>query len=486
LSLKNKTVHGISWNLINNLSMHGVQLVIGVILARLLTPAEFGLIGMTTIFVSISQTFVISGFSEALIRKKTCTQAEFSTVFYYNLVVGVCFYLLLVFSAPLISSFFNEPQLTNLVRVIGLQIVILAVSLIQRTILVKRVDFKKLTIIAIISSIFSGIVAIFMAFSGFGVWSLVFQVLIRGLLETVLFWVTVQWHPSITFSIIAFKQLFGFGSKLLAAGLLNTIFTNIYNLVIGKYFSASDLGFYSRARRFSNFVGSNISNTIQSVTYPVLSQIGEDTERLRANFKRLLLSISLLSCFFSLLMAACAQAIILTLIGEKWIQCIPYLELLCFTAMLYPLHALNLNLLKVKGRSDLFLKLSVYKKFLVLPTIIIGIKFGIIPMLFMMIVTSVVAFFLNSHYSAKLISYSTSTQIRDIGSSLLLSLTATLPAYAAGMLLDIEPGFKLGIQLLIAVLGGIVILLFSKHSGAVEIREIILLQLRKFRGTHRY
>ena len=483
LSLKRKTIHGLSWNLINNLSMHGVQLIIGVILARLLSPAQFGLIGMTAIFTAIALSFVDSGFSAALVRKKTCTQEEYSTVFFYNMFAGICLYLLLYFSSPLISSFFDEPQLTSLVRVLSLTIIILAVSQIQRTILVKRIDFKRLTIITVVSSILSGVIAIFMDLSGLGVWSLVLRLLMRSLFESILLWVTGHWQPSIVFNTTAFRELFGFGSKLCASSLLDTAYQNIYNVVIGKYFSAADLGFYSRARHFSNLVGSNISHVIQNVTYPVLSEIKDDNERLRANFKRLLMSTSLLSCYFSLLMAACSNALILTLIGEMWVQSIPYLQLLCFTAMLYPMHALNLNLLRVQGRSDLFLKLAIYKKILAIPTIIIGIMFGIIPMLFMLIAHSIVSFFFNSYYSAQLIHYSTLMQLRHIGSSLLLSLYVMLPIYVIGMLLKMKPGFELGIQVILAVLGGIAILLFSNHTGAVEIRDVLVVQFRKLRRT---
>ena len=231
---------------------------------------------MTAIFTAISQTFIDSGFSTALIRKKSCTQEEYSTVFYYNIVASLFFYILLFFFAPHISQFFNEVQLTLLIRVISLNILILASSQIQRAILIKRIEFKRLTIITVVAMVFAGTISIYMAIHGYGVWSLVALLLFRGIIISILIWITSTWRPSLVFSITAFKDLFGFGSKILASALLNTAYNNIYSLIIGKYFSINDLGFYTRALRFSNLTGKSISSIIQSVSFPVLATISDD------------------------------------------------------------------------------------------------------------------------------------------------------------------------------------------------------------------
>lgn len=481
LSLREKTIKGLSWSLANNISTNGIQFVIGIILARLLSPVEFGLIGMTAIFTAIARTFVDSGFTTALIRKNQCTQEEFSTVFYYNMFIGIILYFLLFLTAPLISNFFNEPKLINLVRVISLNIVILSISQIQRTILIKKIDFKRQTLISIIAMVCSGAVAITLAIRGFGVWSLVVLQLLRSVLETVLLWITGHWHPSIIFSMEAFKELFGFGNKMLATGLLNTAYRNVYNLVIGKYFSATELGFYSRARRFSNIVGQNVNSIIQSVTFPVLASIGDDDVRLRANYKRLLMSSSIISAFLSLSMAACAHSLVLGLLGQQWATSIPYLQLLCLAGMLYPIHSLNLNILKVKGRSDLFLKLAVYKKLLAIPTIIVGIVFGIIPMLTMVVVSSVIAFFINTLYSGKLIDYSTFEQIKNIAPSFVLAVIIALPVYIAGIVLNLKPILLLLVQATLAVAGAVLVGHVSKYEGVVEVKEVITSQLKMLR-----
>lgn len=481
MSLKSKTVQGISWSLINNISINGIQFVIGVILARLLSPSEFGLIGMTAVFTAVARTFVDSGFSTALIRKKSCSQDEYSTVFYYNMFAGVILYFLLFLLAPYISEFFNEERLTSIVRVIGINLIILSIAQIQRTILIKNIDFKRQAIITVIAKLSSGTIAIMLAFKGFGVWSLVVLELLRNVFESILLWVTGPWRPSFVFSLDAFRELFGFGSKMLASGLLNTIYQNIYNFVIGKYFSAAELGFYTRARRFSELVSRNVNSIIQSVTFPILASIGDDNDRLRRNYKKLLMSSSLISATLSLIMAASAPALVIGLLGDKWSTSIPYLQLLCFSGMLYPLHSLNLNILKVKGRSDLFLKLEVIKKLFAIPTIIIGIKYGIIPMLFMVVLSSIIAFFLNTYYSGHLINYGTYEQIRNVAPSFILATIIALPVYLTGFIIELRPIYLLMIQGAVAVAGALLVGSVSDYEGVKEVRSVVLGYLRKLR-----
>ena len=479
ISLKAKAVHGVSWSLIDKYSMLGINMVAGIILARLLMPSDFGLIGMAAIFTAFAQSFVDSGFSSALIQKKECTQSDYSTVFIYNLISGVCLYTLLYLLAPYISNFFNEPQLIGGLRIIGLQFVVVAISQIHRTRLIKKINFKKLAIISAISSIIASLIAISMAASGYGVWSIAVRLPLHSVIITTLLWISTDWRPSLQFSFTSFKELFGFGGKLLASGLLNKVNTNIYNIIIGKYFSAADLGFYSRAKNLNGLVGMQLSSVIVSVGYPVMASFGEDSERLRRNFKLIIMTASLLGGYLSLMMVAIADSFIITLLGDKWAQSIPYIQLLGIGAILYPISGLNLNLLKVKGRSDLFLKLEIYKKLLIIPNIAIGIIFGIIPMLIAMLVTSTIAFFMNSYYTVRLIEYSIREQIKDIGESLILVVAVAVPVYIAGVLLDTAAGITLGLQLFIGVVGGACILRYSKYPGAIELREIFAAQSKR-------
>jgi teichuronic acid exporter len=483
MSLKQKTVSGLMWSFIENLANQGTNFIIGIVLARLLAPRDFGLIGMITIFIAISQSFIDSGFSQALIRKKDCTQADYSTVFYFNLLAGIAFYLLLFFSAGAISVFFREPQLTLLVRVLGINLIINALSIIQITQLTKRIDFKLQTRITVLFSIGSGVISIWMALNGFGVWSLVAKSLSQYALQSFFLWFWNGWRPSWLFDKKSFKEMFAFGAKLLASGLIDTAFKNIYYLVIGKYFSAVELGYYARADQFQNLPSQNLTGIIQRVSYPVLASIQEDVAKLKAAYKKLIRSTMLLSFVFMIGMAAVAKPLVITLIGTKWLPCVIYLQLLCFVGMLYPLHALNLNMLKLQGRSDLFLRLEIIKKAIFIPMIIIGVIGGIKILILGMLFASVFAYFLNSFWSGKLIGYSSLEQLRDIFPSFLLASAMGLAAFTAGMVLKTAPWLTLLIQ---TAVGGAFVFAIGEIFGMGDylyIKRVVVEHL--FSGTNR-
>lgn len=445
-SIKEKTVSGLLWSFIDNFSRQGIVFVVGIILARLLSPREFGLIGMTTVFIAISQSFVDSGFSQALIRKKKCTQVDYSTVFYFNLTTALFFYAVLFFSSAVISNFFEEPQLKLIIRVLGLSLIVNAFTIIQRTRLTKRIDFKLQTKISVIAVVVSGTIAIVMAYKGYGVWSLVIKSLAGFALTSLLLWIWNGWIPSWVFSKKSFREMFSFGSRLLVSGLLDTAYRNIYLLVIGKYFSAADLGFYTRADQFNKLPSQNITSVIQRVSYPVLSSIQDDLPRLKAAYQKLIKSTMLISFVAMMGMAAIAEPMVLTLIGEQWLPSVVYLQLLCFVGMLYPLHAINLNMLQVQGRSDLFLRLEIIKKVMAIPVIIIGIFLGIQYMIIGMIINSVLAYFLNSYYSGRYLDYSSWEQIRDILPSFLLATSMGSIVFVLGMVLNTSNPVTLLIQ----------------------------------------
>ncbi|MBW6516737.1 MAG: lipopolysaccharide biosynthesis protein [Candidatus Cloacimonetes bacterium] len=449
MSLKDKTVSGLTWSFIDNFAKHGVQFIFGIILARLLTPREFGLIGMTTFFVAFLQPFVISGLPHALIRKSKCTQEDYSTVFYYNFVVSIVVYAILFLSAGVISNFFDEPKLKLIIRVSSLGIIISSVSIVQGVILSKRIDFKLLTKISIISALGAGIIGVVMAYRGFGVWSLVAKHLMIALITTLLLWIWNKWRPSLVFSWQSFKEMFSFGSKLLASSLLDTIHRHIYLLVIGKYFSAEELGYYTRATQFKKLPSENITRVVQRVSYPVLASIQEDIPRLKASYQKLIRSTMFITFVSMIGMAAVAKPMVLTLIGEQWLPSVIYLQLLCFVGMSYPLQAINLNMLQVQGRSDLFLKLEIIKKLLVIPTIFVGIFLGIKIMIGLMFFNTLIAFFINSKWSGKFIGYSSLDQLKDIFPSFLVAISMGLPVFMAGQFLRTSPLVTLTFQILL-------------------------------------
>lgn len=448
-NLKQKTITGITWSFIEFFSRQGFTFIIGIILARLLSPKEFGLVGLAAIFIAISRTLVDSGFSQALVRKKNCTQIDYSTVFYFNVIIGIIIYLALMLLSGEISRFFGEPELEGIVEVLGLGVIINSFAVVQLAKLTKEMNFKLQTKISILSAVISGITGVVMAYQGHGVWSLIVKSLSGFIITTILLWLFVKWRPSFVFSMKSFNEMFSFGSKLLINGLLNSLYTNIYLIVIGKYYSAIEVGFYTRADQFKKLLSENISSIIQRVSYPALSTIQDDIPRLKIAYQILIKSTMFIVFILMMTMAAVAKPMVLVLIGEKWLPSVEYLQLLCFAGMFYPIHAINLNMLLVKGDSGLFLKLSIIRKLFVVPVILIGIYWGIKFMIVGMIFNSVIFLFINSYYSGKYIGYSSWSQMKDIFPSFIIALLIAIIVYLCGMILTIQMYWVLLIQLLI-------------------------------------
>ena len=481
MSLKSKTITGVLWSAVDNFAAQAITFLVGIILARLLTPAEFGLIGMLAIFISVSETFINSGFTNALIRKNDATETDYSTVFYFNLAAGITLFLILLFSAPLIGRFFNEPQLVPIVRVLAIGLIISSLTIIQRTTLTKRIDFKLQAKISLISGILSGIIAIAMAYKGFGVWSLVVKTLSAQAITSLLLWLWNRWRPTLVFSRKSFKELFSFGSKLLASGLIDTLYQNMYYVIIGKFFSPADLGFFTRAKGFVDLPSTNLDAVMTRVTYPVLSQMQDDKVKLKAGYKRMIKSIMFISSVLLIGMAAIAEPMIITLIGEPWRKAILYLQIISFIGMLYPLHALNLNMLQVLGRSDLFLRLEIIKKIISIPAIVIGVLISIEAMLIGMCFNSLIAYFINSYWSGKFIKYPMREQVADILPGLGIALLMGVGVYFAGLLLPFSYLIRLIIQLALGAILTIGISELLKPEAYVELKRIAIDTIGKIR-----
>ena len=356
--LKEKTLSGVKWSAIGRFSTQGISFLIGLILARILSPSDYGVTGMVAIFFAIAQTFIDSGFGSALIRKQDCTDVDYSTAFYFNAVVGLVFCLLL----SLAAEFFNTPILEDIVVVMSINMFISSLSIVQTARLTAAVDFKSQAKINLVTTIFSGVVGIAMAYNGFGVWSLVWQGVFANLLRTILLLFATKWYPKWQFSKESFKYLFNFGSKILTASLLHTVYSNLTTLIIGKYYTAKDLGYYSRGESMANLPSTNITGILQSVTYPILSKIQDDDKRLIQVYRKYIAVTSLVIFFGMFLLAALAKPLILTLLTAKWLPSVLFLQVFCFALMFDHLCQLNLNILYVKGRSDLVLRLEIIKK----------------------------------------------------------------------------------------------------------------------------
>ena len=454
-SLKQKTVKGVFWSSVERFSVQGIQFLVMIIMARLLTPKDYGLVGMVAIFIAVSQSLVDSGFSQALIRKQNRTETDNSTVFYFNIVVGALLYFILFAIAPWVADFYDSPELTALMRVVCLSVVFNSFVVVQRALLTVNIDFKTQAKASLTAAIVSGIVGISMAYSGFSYWSIVAQQLVNLGLNTLLLWIFARWRPRLIYSCNSFRELFTFGSKLMASGLLDVIYRNMYLLVIGKVFTASSLGYYTRAHQFAEFPSSNLTGIIQRVTYPVLCQIQNDDERLALIYRRFLRVSAFL--IFPLLvgLSAVAEPFILLLLKEQWLFASTLLQIICFGMMWYPIHAINLNLLQVKGRSDLFLKLEIIKKIIAVIILCITVPMGLIAMCVGQIFSSIICLIINTHYTGKLIQVGFLRQMRDLLPTLLLSLTMWgvvyfIISFLTGSLLQLITGICVGVIYYIA------------------------------------
>lgn len=429
-SLKHKTIKGVSWSFVEQILTRGVNFVIGIILARLLSPTDYGLVGLLGIFLAISQLFIDGGLASALIREKNATEEDFSTVYIINLVLSLFFYLLLFFVAPVVANFYEQPLLEPLMRVVALILIIGSLASVQGTLLTIRVDFRTKSIISVAGSLVSGAVGIVFAYKGFGVWALVAQSLASALVATLLTLAFVRWWPRLVFSMKSFKKLFAYSSKLLAASLISVIYDNAYPMVIGKRFSAADVGQYSRAGQFPGIANSTITGALNRVAFPILSQIQDDDQRLLGVYEKYIQLSSFLIFPVILFICGCARPLVSLLLTDKWLACVPLMQIICFSMLTNGITAINLNLLYVKGRSDLVLRLEVIKKTLAFTILFVSMFFSIEIMCLGQVLYSFIALYLNTFYTKRILGYSFGNQMKAIFPYFLLSLVVLAEALA--------------------------------------------------------
>ena len=467
-SLKDKTIKGTAWSAADAFLGQGVTFLVGIVLARLLSPEEYGLIGICLIFNTVLNGIVDSGFSNALIRKKDVSDADYNTMFITNLGISIVLYGLLFVSSPIVAHFFGRQELTVLVRATGLVLLFNALSITQVVILTKRIDFKTKTKASFVSAILSGLVGIAMAYKGFGVWALVGQMLSKQLIYTLCLWGLNKWWPSFTFSSKSFHYMWGFGWKLLVSGLLNNIWSQLYQVVVGKFYSPATLGQYTRSNEYASIFSSNLTSIIQRVSYPVLSEIQDDKHRMVEGYRRVIKMTMFVTAICMISLGAVAEPLIYCLIGPQWHEAATYLPLICISMSLYPLHAINLNMLQVLGRSDIFLYLEVIKKVIYLVPICIGIFVDIYWMLVASILTGFVSLYLNSWYTGKALGYTFWKQLRDIAPFFGIAFAIALSVYFFKYL----PISNLVILPMQVLLGALVFITACRKSGLEEYKEV--------------
>lgn len=437
------------WVTLDKLGGSSVNFVITILLARLLIPSDFGLVAMVMVFFEFSAVFVESGFSTALIREKAISTTDKSTTFIFNLASAVVLYAVLFACAPWIAAFYRVPALTAIVRVMGLNLIVDAISIVQSSTLIHRVDFRKQAFARFGGVLVSGLIGVTLAFQGYGVWALVARTLVNGAVLAALLWRLDPWKPSPVFAWASFKRLFGFGSRILLAGLLDKFFSQAYKLVIGKFFAAAALGFYTQAGTFVTMAINTLFRPVQTVSYPVLAKLQDDKPRLRSAYRSMLRLSSFVIFPVLTLLGVMAEPVIAVLIGEKWLAAAPYLRLLCISAATINLSTVNLNMLLVLGRSDLSLRLEMIKKVNIAIAIIVGIRSGIMGLVMGEVIVSYVNLMINLHYSRSLLGYSPFDQLRDIGATLLVTLVTGIAAVALRESLPMDGAGKLFMVLII-------------------------------------
>ena len=471
-TIKESTIQGVKWSAVERFSVQGIIFLVGLIMARLLTPSDFGIVGMLSIFLAVSQTFIDSGFSNALIRKIDRTDLDCSTAFYFNVVIGAVCYAILFGVAPIIASFYNMPILKDVTRVLAITLFLNSLTVVQVALLTVKVNFRTQAKVNLCSSLVSGGMGIFLAYTGWGVWALVYQQICRSAINVLLFWVAAKWRPMFKYSWDSFYELFSYGSKLLLSGLLHTFYLNVTNLVIGKFYSSKDLGFYDRGQQLGKIPMETTVNIFQRVTFPILATIQNDNEHLISAYRKYIKVSSILIFFCIFLLAALAKPIIVILLTEKWNESIIYLQLYCLAHMLNHITRINLNLLQVKGRSDLYLRLEIIKKTISLIILLIAAPFGIITICCSQIVYSWIAVYLNTYYTDKLFGFSLWMQIKDFSKYFFSALMASIPAFLM-VLLELNDFLCLILGFVVALLLYSLVLL-RNDSDFIEIRNLVL------------
>lgn len=478
-NLKSKTAKGIGWGFTDNVLNSGITALANIILARVLSADDFGLIAMTTIFMTLSTSLVDSGFTGALTRKKDAGKEDFDTVFHFNFAVSVVLYAVLYFCAPLIASFFEENILTPIIRILGVSLIINAFGIVQKVILMRKLDFRTQAIVSLVSSLTASVVAIVMAFMGYGVWSLVALQVVKLAVNSTMLWILSKWHPGLSFSRKSFKEMFAFGSRLLVTSIVSTLWSEMYSIIIGKMYSKSVLGQYSRADKVKGMVTSNVSTVIQRVSYPVLASIQDETQRQVTVYRKVLKTTVLISFTAVLGLWAIAEPFMITVFGNQWLPSVEYLRILCFSGLFLPIMICSANVINADGRSDMTLFLEIVKTVLGLVPVVFGILFSVEALLWSMVGVALVLFLVHGHFVSMVIPYSLGSQLKDI---LPIFAVSAVMAFLVNLLNLLELPYPVLLVLQLVAGAAVVILAYELVYKSEEYRDIrneVLRILRK-------
>lgn len=481
-NIKSKSINAAIWSAVDKFGEQGVKFVLGIIVARLLFPSDYGLIGMLAVFIALPDTLVNSGFGTALIQKKSATNTDFATVFYFNIVTGFLLYFVLYLSAPLIAVFFNEPQLAILTRVLGLNVIISSFAIVQRTILIKKLDFKTQTKINLSSIFPSGIIGVLFAYYGYGVWAIVFQSLSRQFLITISFWIFGRWYPKLVFSMQSLKSLFSFGSKILVVGLMNTVYSRIYLIIIGKFYNAELLGFYTRGLQFVTLPSGVVTSIIDRIAFPMFSSIQNNNQQLLNGYRKSVKISAFINFPVMLGLMVVSKPLIMLILTEKWMPSVPYLQILCLAGLLTPMQHLTLSLIKAKGDSGLFLRLDIFKKILVTVIILIVYRWGIMALVYSSVVMSYLAFYINFYFVGKKLNFSFAKQLLDLLPYISIAVITAVIMYVSGIYISDSDILQLIVQVFMGILTYIIINKIFKTEAFEEMTGILVVIKSKIKN----
>jgi teichuronic acid exporter len=471
--LKRKTVKGFFWSSLESLFSQGQGIIFGIFLARMLSPAEFGLIGMITVFISLAQVFVDSGLSQSLIRKQNCTYLDYSTVFWVNLIIGLISYIIIWFASPFIAQFYGKPTLVLLTRITSLVILIGSVTLIQQTILTKEIDFKTITKSSTIGTFISGVMSLILAYYGFGVWSLVWRTIINQFVRSAILWNHNRWWPKFNCSKLILKDHFAFSSKILLISIVAAVYKSFYNLIIGKNYSDKVLGYFTNADQYSSVPSNTISSITSRVSYPVLSEIQNNDDLLRSSIKKLIINVMYISFVIMFGLVAIAKPLFVLVLGEKWLPSVLIFQVLCIAYAITPMHGINQNLMKIKGRSDLFLKTEIIKYIFLTPLLVLGAIFGINALIAGIVIFYWVGYVINAMYSKRLLGYSIIAQTIDFLPVMIVALVPAILTWSLDSLFSMKYIVLLAVQIILYPALVVLISILFKVPSFFELKQIL-------------
>lgn len=472
MSLKQKALNGIFWSAVDKITNRGISFVIGILIARILSPADYGLVGMIAIFIALSTIIIDSGFSQALVQRKNRTQEDFSTAFFFNIALASICYVIIYLLAPIVAQFYHTDQLVSILRVSAIAVVINSLCTVQRANLLIKMDFRTTAFVNVISVAISGGVGIYMAYNGYGVWALVYQTIINQSVATLLLWGFGGWSPTFVFSKYSFKVLYSFGSKLLIAGTISTVMREIYAVMIGRMYKVSDLGYYTRATQMTDVISFTANEIVNSVTFPILASIQDEKDRMISVYGRMLSMTAFFIFPIMTIFAVISAPMINVLLTDKWAPAIPLIQWLCFARLFTPISSLNMNLLNAVGRSDLFLKLDLCKIPLIILSMIITIPISVKAIVIGNVIVTFICYFINAYLPGKLFGFGVKSQFKVFYKIILTTAITALITHLSMMLFD-DNLTKLVIGCFSSVVSYYLLSLMFKVNEVYEINKLI-------------